>query len=108
MFLKLHLISIVYFCFLPNSSDLSLWDVVVLVSYQGSCISGIIGNKILKFCLFGDMVSTAAEMEKRGTPDCIHASQDLVDLVPEEAWQNNSIRKNKNDSAKKQTYLLCI
>ena len=56
------------------------------------------------------MVSTAAEMEKRGTPDCIHASQDLVDLVPEEAWQKKekNIRKNQNDSAKKQTYLLCV
>jgi ubiquitin carboxyl-terminal hydrolase 48 len=79
--------------------------------HTGSCISGIIGTKNFKFCLFGDLVSTAAEMEKRGTSDCIHASQDLVDLVPEEAWQKekkNSIRNNQNDSAKKQTYLLCV
>jgi class 3 adenylate cyclase len=71
--------------------------------HTGSCISGIIGTKNFRFCLFGDMVSTAAEMETKGTADYIHASQDIVDLVPEEAWQ-----KHQNDSVKKQTYLLCV
>jgi class 3 adenylate cyclase len=71
--------------------------------HTGPCISGIIGTKNFRFCLFGDMVSTAAEMETKGTADYIHASQDIVDLVPEEAWQ-----KHQNDSVKKQTYLLCV
>ena len=53
---------------------------------QGSCISGIIGTKNVKFSLFGDDVVTAATMEKTGTPDCIHASSSVVDLVPDEDW----------------------
>ena len=69
-------------------------------------MSGIVGTKNFRFCLFGDMVSTAAEMEKLGTADCIHASQDLVDLVPEEAWENE--KKNRDDSIEKQTYLLHV
>jgi class 3 adenylate cyclase len=73
--------------------------------HTGSCISGIIGTKKLKFCLHGDLVETAAVMEKSGTPDCIHASEDFAHLVPEESWQ----RKTKNDKGKKrQTYLLYV
>ena len=50
-------------------------------------MSGIIGTKNLKFCLLGDAVATAAEMESSGTPDCIHASEALVGLVSDEKWE---------------------
>ena len=76
-------------------------------SIQGSCISGIIGTKIPKFCLFGELVVTAAEMETKGTPEAIHASQDLVDLVPEEPWKKITKKNDtEEDSLRQQTYLL--
>ena len=55
--------------------------------HTGSCISGIIGTRNFKFSLLGDDVTIAAAMEKTGVPDCIHASEDIVKLVPEERWE---------------------
>ena len=68
---------------------------------QGSCISGVVGTKMPKFCLIGDVAETAARMEKRGTPDCIHASEAVVDVVPDEAWVRQGQVK---DSSERQTY----
>ena len=82
-----------------------VWFAVVVMFLKGSCISGIIGTKILKFCLHGDLVETAAAMERSGTPDCIHASEDFAHLVPEEPWQKKT---TKNDKGKRQTYLLYV
>lgn len=86
--------------------------------HTGSCISGIIGTKLLKFCLFGELVVTAAAMETKGTTDCIHASQALVDLVPEEPWEKKMMKKiqKKNEATEEeeeslrgqQTYLLFV
>ena len=73
---------------------------------------------MLKFSLIGDLVVTAAEMEKSGTPDCIHASQDLVDLVPDEPWKKklqqqkkkrNNMKTDKDSlGQQQQTYLLLV
>ena len=73
---------------------------------------------MLKFSLIGDLVVTAAEMEKSGTPDCIHASQDLVDLVPDEPWKKklqqqqkkrNTMKTDKDSlEQQQQTYLLLV
>ena len=74
---------------------------------------------MLKFSLIGDLVVTAAEMEKSGTPDCIHASQDLVDLVPDEPWKKklqqqqkkkrNTMKTDKDSlGQQQQTYLLLV
>lgn len=66
--------------------------------HTGNCMSGIIGTTKLKFCLLGDMVVTAASMEKLGTPDCIHASQETVDFVPGEAWKKHEpLKSSVND-----------
>ena len=53
-------------------------------------MSGIVGTRKLKFCLLGDMTVKAAQMEKYGRPDLIHASQEMVDLVPGESWEARS------------------
>mmetsp|Transcript_6331 Transcript_6331/g.16059 ORF Transcript_6331/g.16059 Transcript_6331/m.16059 type:complete len:570 (+) Transcript_6331:390-2099(+) len=42
--------------------------------HAGSCMSGIVGDKNLRFCLFGDTVNTAARMEQTGLPGAIHSS----------------------------------
>ena len=65
---------------------------------------------MLKFCLFGDVVETAAEMEKSGTPGYIHASQELADLAPEEPWKKHVTNKKGSDSGEKRlcTYLLSV
>ena len=73
---------------------------------------------MLKFSLIGDLVVTAAEMEKSGTPDCIHASQDLVDLIPDEPWKKklqqqqkkrNTMKTDKDSlEQQQQTYLLLV
>ena len=55
----------------------------------------------MKFCTFGDLVVTAAEMEKSGTPGCIHASQDVVDLVPEEQWEGRTTRTTQKKKKKR-------
>ena len=54
-------------------------------------MSGIIGTKNLKFCLLGDAVETAADMEINGTPDYIQASEALADLVPGEKWEKSKV-----------------
>merc|ERR1712144_99589 len=59
--------------------------------HTGSCVSGIIGTKNLKFCLLGDAVETAADMEINGTPDYIQASEALADLVPGEKWEKSKV-----------------
>ena len=59
-------------------------------------MSGIIGTKNLKFCLLGDAVETAAEMESTGTPECIHASEALADLVPDEKWEKSKVANVKS------------
>merc|ERR1739848_257556 len=72
--------------------------------HTGSCMSGIIGTKNLKFCLLGDAVATAAEMESTGTPDCIHASEALADLVSDEKWEKCKVVRGLGMN----TYLLRV
>ena len=76
--------------------------------HTGRCISGIIGRRNLKFSLLGDDVTTAALMEKTGTPDHIHASEDIAGLVPGEAWQKCKIVDAGDEERSIQTYLLGV
>ncbi|UPR02195.1 guanylate cyclase [Chloropicon primus] len=73
--------------------------------HTGPCMSGIVGTKNLRFCLFGDAMNTAARMEQKGLPDCIHTTQDVVDLVPGEPWERLAKMEVKG-KGKMQTYLL--
>ena len=73
--------------------------------WQGSCMSGIIGTKNLKFSLIGYDVVTASQMEASGRPDHIHASEDLVSCVPDEDWVKCEV-VDCMDGQRVQTYLL--
>jgi len=73
--------------------------------HSGSCISGVIGTRNLKFSLLGDDVVTAALMEKTGTPDSIHASEDIVGLASREQWSRCKVVEGYYGKSV-QTYLL--
>ena len=78
---------------------------VLYLVLQGSCISGVIGTRNLKFSLLGDDAVTAALMEQTGTPDSIHASEDIVGLASREQWTTCKVVKGRYGRSV-QTYLL--
>merc|ERR1712039_225091 len=73
--------------------------------HSGSCISGIVGTRNIKYCLLGSDVVTAALMEHLGVPDNIHASQEIVDLLPGEDWVKSKTIENR-EGDKVVTYIL--
>ena len=56
--------------------------------HTGACMSGIVGTKNLRFCLFGDTMNTAARMMQNGQPAVIQASEIVSKLTPNEKWES--------------------
>ena len=69
--------------------------------HTGSCLSGIVGTRNLRFCVLGESVRLAQKLEESGKPDHLHASHVVRVLVPGECWRPSNVTFGE-----KETYLL--